>query len=123
MADPPVLTFMSGPDDGSVIQPVLPKSISAIIFGRVPSCAVALPYDPSVSRQHSRLFWRENAWWLEDMGSTNGTFVGEFAQSVKVVEPVRLSTGQVFKVGRTRFRLESPDENYKATSGKAQATA
>ena len=31
--------------------------------------------DSSVSRNHARFFFNENAWWVEDLGSKNGTKV------------------------------------------------
>lgn len=58
-----------------------------------------------MSRRHARLVWREDSWWLEDLESTNGTFVGEFAAAQRLAAPVRLEPGQVFRVGLARFRL------------------
>lgn len=117
------LTYLSGPADGSVAPFVFQDSNAEVVFGRVPACSVALPYDLSVSRRHARLYSQENAWWLEDSGSSNGTFVGEFSQAVKVSAPVRLSVGQVFQVGRTRFRLESAEQRSTATVATAQVVA
>ena len=67
---------------------------------------LALSDDPEVSRAHARLVLREGAWWLEDVGSRNGTFVDEFASAYRLEEPVRLTAGQIFRVGLTRWRLE-----------------
>ena len=117
------LTYMSGPADGSVRQLALQGSIPEVVFGRESSCSVALPHDPLVSRRHARLYWRENSWWLEDFGSSNGTFVGEFSRAVKVSAPVRVCDGQVFQVGRSRFRFELPDPQSAGMAATGQAIA
>ena len=109
MSERLTLTYMSGTEDGRVVHLALAGSPSEVIFGRLPSCTVCLSHDPDASRQHSRLALRDGAWWLEDLGSTNGTFLGEFAKSEKIAGSVLVSPGQVFRVGRTRFLLESSD--------------
>jgi hypothetical protein len=45
-----------------------------LLVGRHEACDVVL-LDPSVSRQHARLIFRDGAWILLDLGSTNGTTV------------------------------------------------
>jgi pSer/pThr/pTyr-binding forkhead associated (FHA) protein len=80
-----------------------------------------LTNDPEVSKLHCKLYWREGAWWLEDLKSTNGTFIGEFAKSQKITGLVRLSQGQVFRVGCTRLRLEGSDKRMVAKMEQAQA--
>jgi len=44
------------------------------IIGRDPACQVVLP-DPYVSRKHVRLFYRDGKWYVEDLGSRNGTYI------------------------------------------------
>jgi ABC-type multidrug transport system ATPase subunit/pSer/pThr/pTyr-binding forkhead associated (FHA) protein len=46
-----------------------------LTIGRDADNGLALP-DPRVSRHHARLSWSAGAWWLEDLGSANGTFAG-----------------------------------------------
>ena len=46
-----------------------------ITIGRAPGCAVALPTDTFVSQVHARVFRRGDEYWVEDLGSTNGTLV------------------------------------------------
>ncbi len=43
-----------------------------ILVGRAPECGIVL-HDSSVSRRHARLFLRDGHWWIEDLGSRNGT--------------------------------------------------
>lgn len=44
------------------------------IIGRDPSCQVVLA-DPYVSKKHVRLFYRDGKWYVEDLGSRNGTYI------------------------------------------------
>jgi serine phosphatase RsbU (regulator of sigma subunit)/pSer/pThr/pTyr-binding forkhead associated (FHA) protein len=52
----------------------LPLEGDTIVLGRSPDCDIALP-SPSISRQHARLFRRQEKWFVEDMRSRNGTLV------------------------------------------------
>ncbi len=57
----------------------------------------------SVSRQHSRLARDEQGvWWLEDLGSTNGTFVNE-----RRIEKVRLAEGDLIRFGDAIYKFLS----------------
>jgi len=77
------------------------------VLGRAPDCAIVLADDPDVSRRHARLLWQPAGWLLEDLGSRNGTFVGEFADSRRIDAPLLLPAGAVFRVGNTRLRLDA----------------
>jgi len=44
-------------------------------LGRGTECRVRF-YDPLVSRQHARIFSEEDEWFIEDLGSRNGTLLG-----------------------------------------------
>jgi hypothetical protein len=47
-----------------------------LVIGRGPDCDVVLA-DRSVSREHARLVCRDGTWVVQDLASTNGTFVNE----------------------------------------------
>jgi pSer/pThr/pTyr-binding forkhead associated (FHA) protein len=113
----PILTFtyLSGPDDGRSEIIDVSASGMAVTIGRHAGCGISIPGDPDASRQHARLEFRDGRWWLEDLGSANGTFVGEFARSCRISEAVHLLPGQIFRVGLTRLRLE--EERPLANSG------
>ncbi|MEY2424624.1 MAG: hypothetical protein QOI61_196 [Actinomycetota bacterium] len=63
-------------------------------LGRGQGCQVQLN-DPMVSQLHARLFRAERALHIEDLGSTNGTFVN----GKKVSAPARLKKGDRVRVG------------------------
>ena len=60
--------------------------------------------DQFVSAEHAILTFRGRAWLLEDLGSTNGTFVN--GAPVEGVAP--LGFGDVIQLGQVRLRLERP---------------
>jgi hypothetical protein len=73
-----------------------------ITLGRAPSCAIGLPDDTFASQLHARVFVREGATWVEDLGSTNGTHLnGE-----KLTAPVQLAIGDRVQVGSTIFEAQ-----------------
>ncbi|HUX46944.1 MAG TPA: FHA domain-containing protein [Desulfosporosinus sp.] len=43
-------------------------------MGRHGQCELVL-HDPEISRRHLKIAPGENGWWLDDLGSTNGSFV------------------------------------------------
>jgi hypothetical protein len=58
--------------------------------------------DPFASGEHAVLTFRGRAWYVEDRGSTNGTYVnGSPVQGVAI-----LGFGDELQVGQARFRLE-----------------
>ena len=57
-------------------------------LGRAPGCGVQID-DVRVSKLHARLFFHDGAWYLEDLGSTNGTQLDGEA----VVGPTRIKRG------------------------------
>lgn len=68
-----------------------------ITVGRATSCQVALPEDSYASQLHARIYRRDGRLWLEDLGSTNGTYLN--AKPVKAA--VALRRGDRVQVGRT----------------------
>ena len=94
---PTKLVVTEGPLRGTT----LPLSTSAILIGRAPSCTLVLDDDYSSSR-HARIFPSGDQWILEDLGSTNGTFIG----SNRVTEPVQLSPGTQVRVGQSVVELQ-----------------
>ncbi|MCS6970135.1 MAG: FHA domain-containing protein [Planctomycetota bacterium] len=74
----------------------------SVIIGRSSSCDVSVRHS-SVSRQHCRLYRKDEAWWVEDLGSHNGTFVGKN----RVGEPLRLAECDVIRIGAGRLTFHA----------------
>ncbi len=89
VVDPPAAqghTFPLG-QDGAV----------ELTVGRAAGCGLALTEDTFVSQLHARLFATDGRWQIEDLGSTNGTFVNRR----KVSGPQPLHPGDRIQIGRT----------------------
>jgi len=67
-----------------------------VTLGRSPGCGVSIP-DSTVSQVHARLFRQGTNLWIEDLGSTNGTWVNK----KKVSGPIALKRGDRVAVGGT----------------------
>jgi len=72
-----------------------------VTIGRSTETEIVLR-DPLVSHQHARVIKKLDEWWLMDLGSTNGTFIGRD----RITEPVRLKNGLKIKVGDTIFQVK-----------------
>ena len=92
------LSFETGPFTGRIIA--LPNQM--VTLGRAPDNDVVVA-DPATSGRHGRIEVRAGAFWISDLGSTNGTLVNG--------EPVidkQLSDGDLIAIGQNtiRFSLE-----------------
>jgi FHA domain len=72
-------------------------------LGRDVNNAIVLE-DDFVSAQHAALTYRGRAWYLEDVGSTNGTFVN--GSQISGIVPVAF--GDELQLGQIRLRLDRP---------------
>jgi pSer/pThr/pTyr-binding forkhead associated (FHA) protein len=63
---------------------------------------ICLEHDPAASGCHALITFAVNNYWVEDLGTSCGTFVND----ARIEKPVMLSPGDSILVGRTRFRLE-----------------
>jgi two-component system, cell cycle response regulator len=70
-------------------------------IGRERGNQIVLPSD-SVSRRHCRIDKRKSAWFVKDLGSTNGTYVND-----ELIEEYQLRRGDQIKVGDTIFKYLS----------------
>ncbi|MBA4399494.1 MAG: FHA domain-containing protein [Bellilinea sp.] len=74
---------------------------SEIFIGREQTSTLPL-LDETVSGRHARLAYRHNQWWVEDLKSTNGTFLNEEPVNTMTV----LVSGDEIRVGQTVMRVE-----------------
>jgi pSer/pThr/pTyr-binding forkhead associated (FHA) protein len=95
---PPPLTLTSL-DEASPMT--LKYTQPEIILGRAADCDFPLD-DQAVSAQHARLSYRQQQWWVEDLASTNGTFLNGDAVSV----PVVLTHGDELRLGHMGVKIE-----------------
>jgi hypothetical protein len=72
-----------------------------LTIGRSPGCGVAMPEDIYTSTLHARLFRHNEQLWVEDLGSTNGTYVN----SEQISKAVRLGKGDLLQIGSTVFEV------------------
>jgi pSer/pThr/pTyr-binding forkhead associated (FHA) protein len=74
---------------------------SEVIIGRSGNCDYILD-DKTVSSRHTRLAYHLGQWWVEDLTSTNGTYLnGEL-----VITPVVLANGDQLRCGQVTGRVE-----------------
>lgn len=73
----------------------------AYLIGRGEECPIRLE-DSSVSELHAKLILSPSEAWIEDLGSSNGTFVN----SSPINEPVRLTPSTIIQAGSTLFRVQ-----------------
>ena len=71
-----------------------------ITIGRDPACECPVE-DDSVSARHARLSYHHNQWWLEDLGSTNGTLLNQ----ARVQMPTVVISEDEFVCGETHFEV------------------
>ena len=75
---------------------------TGISIGRGAPNEVRLDGDEFASAQHARVKPRRDGVWIEDVGSTNGTFVN----GVRLSRPRKLALGDLVRVGETDLRFE-----------------
>jgi hypothetical protein len=73
-------------------------------IGRGPANAISIA-DDYASTRHALVSLRGDQWWVEDLGSRNGTLLN----SAAVEQPTVLAAGDIIVVGRTELRLECDD--------------
>ena len=90
------LVVLSGADAGQELT----LNGGPVLIGRDAECDLVL-HDNYASRQHCWVEQRDGRWWVRDLGSRNGTWVGD----EQVVHERPLSDGDLILVGRTQICL------------------
>lgn len=93
---PGVLHVLEGPLAGREV----PLHGSPVLIGRTESCTLVIDDDYTSSR-HARVFPSGERWMIEDLDSTNGTFVDQ----VRISQPIALEPGSSVRIGQSVLEL------------------
>ncbi len=85
------------PDDLRGASYDVPEEVTV---GRAAGCGVRVD-DAYTSSLHARLYRHDGTLWVEDLGSTNGTWVN----AQRIASPVRVGKGDLLQVGGTVFEV------------------
>lgn len=91
------------PSSNSLTQVILTGK-STVVIGRLPHCGLVIP-SPLISREHAKLIREPSGWFIEDNGSTNGTFIN--AKRIQGRQPVYLHD----RIGFAAFEYEFDGES------------
>jgi Inner membrane component of T3SS, cytoplasmic domain len=99
-APPPALPRKLVVTEGSLKGTTIALGQAPILIGRAPESTLVLE-DDYASGRHARLSLQQGTWMVEDLGSTNGTFLGRN----RVQDPVPVAPGVPVRIGRTVLEL------------------
>jgi pSer/pThr/pTyr-binding forkhead associated (FHA) protein len=94
--NPTKLQVVSGPNAGQSV----PLGDKPILLGRGTDAAIRLD-DDYVSTRHARFATNGEQWFVEDLGSTNGTYLG----SQRLTSPTPIGIGIAVRLGKTIVEL------------------
>jgi len=86
--------------EGSLAGTTLTLMETGVLLGRNPECTLVLD-DDFASGRHARIFRRDGGWVVEDLGSTNGTYMG----ATRLTQPTPVEAGSTLRIGKTIFEL------------------
>ena len=96
-----VLVLIAHPEQRSLGRRHHLKQGSSIEVGRSPDCEIDFPDVPLLSRVHARIGWDDDGPWVEDLKSTNGTFVNQ----VRIEGRCALNSGDRVQCGGVHFKF------------------
>ncbi len=93
------LVIMSGQPLGKIFH----LQENNVTIGREPNNTIQIE-DEAVSRTHTRVFYENNQWLIEDQNSTNGTFI-----NFKRIQKQEIKNSDVISIGKTVFKFIRED--------------
>ena len=76
-----------------------------LTFGRHRSCGIQIK-DDGASRQHAKVYFADGIWWVEDLGSANGTFLN----GTKITTRKRLRDRDAIGIGQVILRFDAGED-------------
>jgi pSer/pThr/pTyr-binding forkhead associated (FHA) protein len=98
-SEPSKLVVTQGPTAGTMLDLA---GAPVITIGRANDATLVVTDDYASSR-HARIFAQNGQWIVEDLGSTNGTYLGR----TKVTRPTPVPVGVPVRIGKTVFELRT----------------
>jgi pSer/pThr/pTyr-binding forkhead associated (FHA) protein len=93
---PTHVAIVDGANEGETVS----LDEAPILIGRGSDAAIRLD-DDYVSTRHARIASSGDQWFVEDLGSTNGTYIG----SHRLTQPTTLQLGSKVRIGKTTLEL------------------
>ncbi len=94
---PSKVVVLDGPSRGTTVS----LEQAPILIGRGSDAAIRLD-DDYVSTRHARIASSGDTWYVEDLGSTNGTYLG----AQRLTQATAISLGTRVRVGKTTLELK-----------------
>jgi pSer/pThr/pTyr-binding forkhead associated (FHA) protein len=85
---------------GALTGTIIPLAETQITIGRADDATLVLT-DDYASTRHARIFPQDGQWLVEDLGSTNGTYLDR----QKVTQPIPVPVGVPIRIGKTVLEL------------------
>lgn len=85
---------------GSLRGTTVPLTEKGILIGRNPECSLVLT-DDFASGRHLRIYPGQEAWFADDLDSTNGTYINQ----QRIDTGARLGLGSQIRIGQTVLEL------------------
>jgi pSer/pThr/pTyr-binding forkhead associated (FHA) protein len=86
--------------EGANAGETISLDLAPLLIGRGSDAAIRLD-DDYVSTRHARIAASGDQWFVEDLGSTNGTYIG----NARITQPTTLTLGTQVRVGKTVIEL------------------
>jgi pSer/pThr/pTyr-binding forkhead associated (FHA) protein len=86
--------------EGANAGQTVPLDEAPILIGRGTDAAIRLD-DDYVSTRHARIASSGDQWFVEDLGSTNGTYIGTH----RLTQPTTIALGSIIRIGKTTLEL------------------